>query len=709
MRIKKVKPVLQMTSTECGLCCVAMICEYYGKIKPLTYYRSFLQCGRDGSKVKDVVHALENLGINCEVKLLNETECLQQKNPYMVIVDNKHFVVVQTCNHGSVRVYDPAIGEVTLSYEEFKERAGKYIITTRTSGGFVKEKEIIGDWKEFVKIFLTEKSLLVFMLLIDFALYLAIIIMPIIVQRYIDAILEQGTILLTNKLLVISFIGIFSYLLLGGCKILTTVTVEKKIDKKFNYTVMKKLLNLPYHFFEVRSGGDLLYRLNLMNSAKNLIALITGFILNCVGIIVTLIYSYMLSVKMSIVASCVIVFIMLLVAIINDKIVKSNYYEVSEMMEMNSVQSEMINSMFEIKALHFEKLFFDKFNKQYTKYLNRFANRNVWSKLYEVLIQFLQVFVPFFLLLFNLVYIDKIGQSVGGVIGFYSVSAMLINSLISIIEEYSQIKMYKNSIARINEILVEKELEYGNRKIDQFERLDVKNIKFSYTNNSELVIKDVSIKVKKRQKIAIVGVSGSGKSTIVKMLLGLYRPNTGKVLYNGRELYEYEPEEFGKKIGVVTQEAVFFHDSIKENVVMKRENVSREELYKAFEEVGMLEDILSMPMKEYTLVSDFGRNLSGGQKQRLAMARSLIGHPELIILDEATSSLDGITEQELVEFLEKFSCAQIIISHRLSTIKNADYIYVLKDGTVIEEGSYNQLLDAKLYFYDLFKSQFVKG
>lgn len=707
--MKRIKPILQLSSTECGLCCIAMISQYYGKLKPLNYYRRLLECGRDGAKVSDVMSALGKIGIDCEARYYSKEECLKQKSPYMVIVDNKHFVVVQNYTKNRIKIYDPAIGMIIESRNEFEKRVGKYIITTQKNDNFIEEREHMAEWKELLFIIMSEKKCLLLMFGLNILIYSGVMILPMVIQNLIDLVINNGEIPNIVNGAKIFLICIVCYILIDIAKVAVTVIVEKRIDKKFNHKVVSKMMKLPYSFFETRSGGDILYRLNMVGNIKTLVSAIMFSILDLVGIIIITIYMFYISFKMSLLTLFIGVVIVFIVVIMNEIIVNLNYYELSELMELNSVESEMINSMFEIKSLHYEYHFFDRFKAQYTTYIDRFNKRNIISKFYESMLQLFQLFIPFGILLINLINRKSLNISIGAMVGYYSVTTILISNLISFVSKISEIKQYKNSLARINEIIEEEDVKYGNEEIKQFKKLIVDNLTFSYTNTSDDVLQNINMEVHEGEKVAIVGASGSGKSTLIKLLLGLYFPKNGCITINEKNLLSYNWDKFDSFVGVVTQDAAFFHDTILSNVVMNRTDVSKQELYETFEAVGILDDILAMPMKEYTLVSDFGKNLSGGQRQRLALARCLLCKPSLVILDEATSSLDSINEEYLVALLENMSCAQIIVSHRLSTIKNADYIYVLKDKEVLEAGTYNELMKNGTYFYQLFHTQLING
>lgn len=704
----RIKPLLQLTRTECGLCCIAMVCQFFGKYKPMCYYRKYLPGSRDGASIKDIICVLEKLGIKSTMKEFEPQDLLHIKNPIITIIDGNHFVVIEkNKNHNKIVVNDPAIGKIVTDRKTFEKRIGKYIVLTEQKPGFQKEKVKFEEWKPFFNILTREKSSLILYFLLSVIIYTGVMFIPIMIQAFIDSIIQYNELLVSNLLVKIGLVIVYVYIIMNFIKNHIAVKFEACIDKNFLYSVINKIVNLPYNFFELRTSGDLLFRLNLVNNIRSLVSDLIVGLLDVIGVTFSLIYASYVSYKLCSVTVLLIILVCLINIKINSKIVQLNYYELSELTNITMAESELINSMYDIKSLHAEDLFSKRIKSSYDKFSLRFQKRNWWSKLYSSFLEFVQLFLPVILLLFNLINIKILDMTIGEIVAFYSISSMLISNSISLIQKYTNIRIMKNSLSRINEILLEKEVTYGNEKIDKFNSVSMINANFSYSDNDSMVLKNINMSVKRGEKIAIVGESGSGKSTMVKLLVGLYELVSGEILYNSTNIKDISKESLACLIGVVAQDAALFNKSIKDNITLNRKEVSKENLYSVLNQVGILEEILSMPMKEETLISEFGKNISGGQRQRLAMARTIINKPEVLILDEATSSLDGSNEEEITEFLSNIECTQIIISHRLSTIKNVDYIYVLREGEIIESGTLAELSKPNTYFYKIFCTQIV--
>jgi ATP-binding cassette subfamily B protein len=232
---------------------------------------------------------------------------------------------------------------------------------------------------------------------------------------------------------------------------------------------------------------------------------------------------------------------------------------------------------------------------------------------------------------------------------------------------------------------------------------------FRYDANSPYVLTDISLHIESGQKIAIVGRSGSGKSTLGQLLLGLYIPTEGEIFYDGIPLRFLNYQAVRSQFGVVMQNSALFSGSIRENIAFNVPDIGMERVAKAAQIAAVHDDIMQMPMGYETFVSEGGNALSGGQRQRIAIARAIAATPAIMLFDEATSALDVITEQKVEQNLRWLGCTQIIIAHRLSTVRNADRILVLDDGKLVEQGTHDKLIRQNRYYAKLIRSQLASG
>ncbi|MBR6959643.1 MAG: ATP-binding cassette domain-containing protein, partial [Clostridiales bacterium] len=236
-------------------------------------------------------------------------------------------------------------------------------------------------------------------------------------------------------------------------------------------------------------------------------------------------------------------------------------------------------------------------------------------------------------------------------------------------------------------------------------RIEVSHVTFRYNEKSPYVLEDLNLSIKAGEYVAIVGRTGCGKSTLIRLLLGFEKPETGAVYYDSHDLQAVDPRSLRKHIGVVIQNGQLFQGDIFSNITISAPQLTLDEAWEAAEIAGIANDIREMPMGMNTVISEGQGGISGGQKQRLMIARAIAPKPKILIFDEATSALDNKTQKQVSDALDKLNCTRIIIAHRLSTIRNCDRILVMDDGAIIEEGTYDELIEKKGYFAELVERQ----
>ncbi|HRR78028.1 MAG TPA: ATP-binding cassette domain-containing protein, partial [Ruminococcus sp.] len=238
--------------------------------------------------------------------------------------------------------------------------------------------------------------------------------------------------------------------------------------------------------------------------------------------------------------------------------------------------------------------------------------------------------------------------------------------------------------------------------LDMNGAIELRDLEFSYSKNSKPILKGISFTVEPGQRVAFVGRSGAGKSSIGKIISGLYEVGDGMVFFDGVDMNTIKKSSFSRNIGVVPQDVYLLSRSIYDNIVMNDDSVTEKDVEEACKAVNIYNEIKAMPMGFNTMVSEMGLNLSGGQRQRIALAKALIHKPKIIVMDEATSALDSVNEKNITEYIRKIGCTQILIAHRLSTIIDADKIFVVSDGKIVEEGRHEELMEKKGEYYELY-------
>jgi len=378
-----------------------------------------------------------------------------------------------------------------------------------------------------------------------------------------------------------------------------------------------------------------------------------------------------------------------------------------DVMEMHSKESgmtyAMISGIKKIKIAGAERRAFARWADLYAKEIGKVYNPPSFIKISDVISLAISAFSTLVMYYFA---IDS-GVKVAEYTAFSAAYGILFgafSNLTSIATTYTSIK----PVYDLAKPLMDQEPEVSENK-EVLQKLngqiELSNVTFSYEKDMPHVVKNLSLKILPNQYIGIVGKTGCGKSTLIRLLLGFEKPQKGSVFYDGKDLNSLDLKSLRRKIGVVMQDDKLFQGDIFSNITISAPWLTEEEAWEAAEIAGIAEDIARMPMGMHTLLSEGSGGISGGQKQRLMIARAIAPKPKVLIFDEATSALDNITQKKVSEALDKLHCTRIIIAHRLSTIRYCDRIFYLEDGAVQEEGTYEELLEKKGLFYELVERQ----
>ena len=301
----------------------------------------------------------------------------------------------------------------------------------------------------------------------------------------------------------------------------------------------------------------------------------------------------------------------------------------------------------------------------------------------------------------------SLGLTIGTFMAFNAAYGALSGALGTLVSSFLEVNSMIPVYDRMKPIL-ETSPEYSEAQSTPGQltgEIELNNVRFSYDENSPEILHGISLLIRPGEYIGIVGETGGGKSTLLKLLLGFETPTLGKIYYDGMDLEMVDKRELRKKFGVVLQNGGLIAGTIYENITITYPSATEEEVNEAIANAGLTEDIKKMPMGLYTLLSEGDGSVSGGQKQRILIARAIVGKPKIIFFDEATSALDNNTQRIVKEGLDSLNSTRVVIAHRLSTIINCDRILVLHDGVIAESGNFNELMEQKGYFYELARRQ----
>ena len=527
----------------------------------------------------------------------------------------------------------------------------------------------------------------------------------------VEAITKMHLLLAVKFLLIYLSLGIFVQGIMATVANSMLQTIESKLSRKLGYNTYKKALNLPAAGYEKTSSGEII---NRISSDSDSLSFIFGQILNIftrlIGATAILIYIFFNS---YIIGFLILAFLIIFYLVINkySPLLKEVTKERKKGQdEFTSLVNESIRGIREIKTLGIKKNLLNE-TLQITKDLFKKSKKEIdILKRYRIITSILRssLEVLTFILCVILIYYGKITLTFFIAMTYYVYNyTYLIDMLNDFTGSYQ--KLYV-SIKRVNEILENKlyeDVKFGDKELKRVKGLiEFKNVDFAYPDE-DLILKDFNIKLKPNKKIAIVGKSGGGKSTIFNLLTRIFDPVSGQILLDGVDLKDLSEDSLRKNISIIRQDPFIFHRTIKENFTILDKNLSIDEIRK-YCKIACLDDyISSLPNGYDTLLGEGGVNLSGGQKQRLAIARTLAKKSKVILLDEATSALDNNSQEFIKKTIDTLvkDHTVIIVAHRLSTIKDADIIYVINDGKVVAKGNNDYLLKTNKDYKKLYESE----
>lgn len=495
-----------------------------------------------------------------------------------------------------------------------------------------------------------------------------------------------------------------SLLLIRGIKSLLMNRVSIQMDVSVQAATMARVLSLPLNFFKNYSSGEITSRAQSVNSLCT--SLVQTFLSTGLTSLFSLLYItqvFVYAKELVVPALCVTIATLVFSVVSSLVQMKISEKQMELSGKMSGLTYQIITGVQKIKLSGSEKRVFARWLNHYSEEAKLTYNPPkflLFNGVISTAISLVGTIVMYF-------FAVQSNVSVADYTAFNSAYGMLSGALMSVAGIALTAARIKPVFEMAKPIMnAEPEISEGKQTVTKISGgIELSHVSFRYDVNSPLVVDDLSLKIKAGQYIAIVGKTGCGKSTLLRLLLGFEKPQKGAIYYDGRDIETVDLRSLRKKIGVVTQNGKLFQGDIYSNIVISAPYLSVDDAWKAAEVADIAEDIRKMPMGMHTIISEGAGGISGGQKQRLMIARAVAPNPKILMFDEATSALDNITQKKVSEALDGLKCTRIVIAHRLSTIKQCDRIIVLDGGKIAEDGTYDELLAKKGYFYELVERQ----
>lgn len=705
--------IFQMEAVECGAAALGMVLAYFGRFVPLEELR--LDCGisRNGSKANNIVKAAKKYDLNVKAFSKEPEELPALPLPMIVFWNFYHFIVVEGFSKEFVFINDPASGKRKVSYDEFDKGFTGVVLTFEPNENFKKggvKSNFLSSLVSRLKPFF---SVILFLLLSCVILIIPNLSLPIMSKMYIDEIWIKGTGSWIIPLLGgILFTGLLKGLLTWLQQhFLTKLEIGLSVTSSAKF--FRHLLKLPIEFYTQRSPSELGFRLQLNDTTAQLL---TGQLAHTLlNLLMILFYSILLAYY-----DLMLAVITLLFACINFFALKYfsrkrkdenqlSLQENGKLMAFSTFSLQMIES---IKSTASEREFLTKWTGLHAKVINSQQKLSWLTQVLNLFPVFLGTLSSLAVLIIGAFRIMDNQITVGTLIAIQSISHSLLAPINMLVNLGSTMQIIDGNLKRLDDAYnyptenggkADSDINYSERKIKLDGYLELKNITFGYNKLEPPLISDFSLKLKPGSRVAIVGKTGSGKSTISKLVSGLYNSWQGEILFDGKRRDEIPPIVLQHSISMVDQDIFLFEGSIKDNVTFWDTTISDRDIIQACKDAEIHEEITKRFGAYDGFVEEGGRNFSGGQRQRIDIARALVNRPTILILDEATSALDARTEKIIDDNIRRRGCTCLIIAHRLSTIRDCDEIIVLDRGKVIQRGTHDFLKDQPGLYAKLIK------
>ncbi len=677
---------------------------YFGRWVPLTELREKCEVSRDGSSAASIVRAARHYGLDCRGLSIRVSQLRKLELPLILFWQFSHFVVLEGFDGSSFYLNDPSTGRRKLSVEEFNQGYSGIALRFKLNSDFIPGGQQPGLFGKVGVLLSGSWSVLTGIIVCGFMLTLLALVVPSSLKIFVDDVLENHG----------SWDRLVAALLGGGVLVYILSLLKQRFLKRLSVRIsvigrsqgLSRLLRFPVEFFQHRLVGDLTDRVSSMDRiAKNLtdesIVLVIDIAMSAVLLVAMLAYDVLLAL------------IVVLLAVLHGML--AHFLNAARGVRSQAMRREqglligvgmqMLSHADNLRMTGADDRFFSRWSGQQARELQA---RQLYSELGSV-----NTALPGLVAAFRSAAVLSVGgwlvmtgeMTLGTLAGFYILAEMFLAPVGRFLEFADKRQALATDLQRLDDISKTAEDPVFGRRSPESEsiatfkgrlqlagQLELRDVTFGFNKSRPALLKDFNLVIKPGQRVAVVGPSGSGKSTLARLAAGVYQPWSGEILFDGHLRDEIPEGVLRQSISMVDQESVLFSASLRDNITLWNPAVPDEAIFAATRDACIHDEILIRPHGYSTLVEEGGVNFSGGQRQRLEIARALVGNPTVLILDEATSSLDAATEENVDDALRRRGVTCLIVAHRLSTVRDCDEIIVLDKGVEVQRGTHEELI-----------------
>jgi ATP-binding cassette subfamily B protein len=699
----------QQSQSDCGAACLVMIGRYWNKRFSINYLRDIANVDRNGASLRGLVAAAESMGFSTRPVKASLDQLAKQKLPAIAHWENQHYVVVYEITRHRVIIGDPEVGQRNLTYAQFQSGWTGYALLLQPTVLLKDAQEASQPFWQFFELVKPHWGILSEVFVASLLIQLFGLTAPLLTQLLLDRVVVQGsTTTLTAVGVGLLLFSLFRVAMTGLRQYLLDHTAHR-VDLALIVGFIRHTLRLPLSFFESRYVGDIVSRVQenrkierfLTGEALSiLLDLLTIFVY--VGLMVW--YSWRLALLV-----LVVVPLFLGLALFTTPFLRRISREIfNTVVGESSYLIECLTGVRTIKSMAVEQTVRWHWEELLNRSIRATLTGHIINNKLQIFSSTIEAISTTVLLWYGAWLVIQNQLTIGQLVAFNMLLGSVITPFQRLTILWNEVQEVVIAVERINDVL-DSEPEEGWRPQAYpclptiHGHIRFESVTFRYHPESEInVLENLSFEIQPGQMVAIVGRSGSGKTTVAKLVLGLYPPAEGKILIDGHDLTSISRQSLRRQIGVVDQDTFLFGSSIRENISIGHPEATLEDIIEAAHQAGADSFIQQLPLGYETQIGEGGGLLSGGQRQRLAIARALLGNPRLLILDEATSNLDAESERIIQSNLNTVlrNRTTLIIAHRLSTVRKADMILVLDRGILVEQGTHDELMTKRgQYFY----------
>ncbi len=715
-KIRRTPTLLQMEAVECGAAALGMILGYYGYRASLTELRQACGVSRDGSKASNVLNAarqyhLQAKGFKVDLPTLQQMEC-----PVIVFWNFNHFLVVEGFHRDRVYLNDPATGPRAVSLAEFSEAFTGVVLTFTPNERFQPggiNRTILRSLRQRLQ---GSARPLVFCILVGFLLVLPGLAMPAFSQVFIDQILIQNRQDWLRPLVIVMLLTALLTGLLTRLQLQILRRLKIKLSMAMSSRFLWHLLYLPTEFYAQRFAGEISSRIQDNDRLAHLLSgKLTTTIISCVMVVFYGMVMLQYDPVLTLIGILFVTINLLALQWVARQRSDTSTRLMQEQGKVTGVSIAGLQSIETLKASGLESDFFTRWAGYYAKALNARQEMEQLNQRLGMLPLFLSAMTTMLLLVVGGLRVMDGALSIGMLVAFQSLIQQFMQPVNQLIRLGGDFQELEGTLNRLDDVL-QNPIDPGltasspvlmdwsdQPKLEGY--LELRNLTFGYNRTAPPLIENFSLSLKPGQRVALIGGSGSGKSTIAKLVSGLYEPWSGEIYFDGQLRQQIPRSVLVNSMALIEQDILLFAGTVRDNLTLWDTTIPESNLIQAGRDAVIHETVLSLPGGYGADLLEGATNLSGGQRQRLEIARALVNHPSILMMDEATSALDAETEKLIDDHLRLRGCTCLIVAHRLSTIRDCDEIIVLDRGKVVQRGTHDQLRQVEGHYLNLIRSE----